>query len=71
MGDQDWTPVTVTKTAKQRTAGMSSAQAISQVNNMRHLDPLDRHVVLRKNSEKFSRRNTCSESYDFADVSKI
>ena len=31
MGDQDWTPVTVTKTAKQRTAGMSSAQAISQV----------------------------------------
>ena len=33
MGDQDWTPVTVTKTAKQRTAGMSSAQAISQVSH--------------------------------------
>lgn len=31
MGDQDWTPVTVTKTAAQRNIGKSTAQAQSQV----------------------------------------
>lgn len=31
MGDQDWTPVTVTKTAAQRNVGKSTAQAQSQV----------------------------------------
>mmetsp|Transcript_15382 Transcript_15382/g.14745 ORF Transcript_15382/g.14745 Transcript_15382/m.14745 type:complete len:139 (+) Transcript_15382:204-620(+) len=30
MGDQDWTPVTVTKTAAQRNVGKSTAQAQSQ-----------------------------------------
>ena len=27
--DQDWTPVTLTKTLKQKTAGMSSAQGLA------------------------------------------
>lgn len=30
MGDQDWETVTFTKTAKQKTAGLSSAQAVAQ-----------------------------------------
>ena len=34
MSFQDWTPVTVTKTAKQKAAGLSSAQAIAQVVNV-------------------------------------
>lgn len=29
MGDQDWTPVTLTKTHKQKVAGLSSAHAIA------------------------------------------
>ena len=49
MGDQDWTPVTVTKTAKQRTAGMSSAQAISQV-FIRSLRLDDIHVAMENRS---------------------
>jgi hypothetical protein len=28
--DQDWTPVVLTKTAKQKAAGLSSAHAIAQ-----------------------------------------
>jgi hypothetical protein len=31
MDGQDWTPVVVTKTAKQRAVGLSSAQAVAQV----------------------------------------
>lgn len=30
MADQDWTPVTLTKTAKQKAVGLSSAQAVAQ-----------------------------------------
>lgn len=30
MSDQDWTPVVLTKTAKQKAKGLSSAQAVSQ-----------------------------------------
>lgn len=30
MSDQDWTPVVLTKTAKQRAKGLSSAQAVAQ-----------------------------------------
>ena len=30
MSDQDWTPVVLTKTAKQKARGLSSAQAVAQ-----------------------------------------
>jgi len=30
MSDQDWTPVVITKTAKQKAKGLSTAQAVSQ-----------------------------------------
>jgi putative transcription factor len=30
MDQQDWTPVTITKTAKQKAAGLSSAHAVAQ-----------------------------------------
>ncbi len=30
MADQDWTPVVLTKTAKQKAQGLSSAQAVAQ-----------------------------------------
>jgi hypothetical protein len=56
MGDQDWTPVTVTKTAAQRNVGKSTAQAQSQVNTMRNFIVVKNCSPDKRSNDRFEWR---------------